>query len=89
MDRSKKSTTVVFRVVNGKAVCTPVRRGASDDTNSIILAGLNEGEQVVIGPFKDLEKMTHDELLQEDTGATPDSKKTEPESAQVKVQSGT
>ena len=89
VDRSKKSTTVVFRVVNGKAVCTPVRRGASDDTNSIILAGLNEGEQVVIGPFKALEKMKHDELLQEDTGATPDSKKTEPESAQVKVQSGT
>jgi HlyD family secretion protein len=63
VDRAKKTTTVAYRIVNGKAVCTPVRRGSSDDTHSIALAGLNEGDVVIVGPFKVLEKIKHDEAV--------------------------
>ena len=77
IDRSKKTTTVAYRVVNGKSVCTPVRRGASDDTHSITLDGLNEGDVVIIGPFKVLENIKHDEAVT-DEAAQPKEKPGEP-----------
>ena len=66
VDPAHKTTTVVFRIVNNKAVCTPVKRGPSDDTHSVVLAGLNEGDVAVVGPFKVLEKIKHDELLEDE-----------------------
>ena len=63
VDLAKKTTTVVYRMVNNKSVCTPVKRGSSDDTHSIVLAGLDAGESVVIGPYKALEALKHDERL--------------------------
>jgi HlyD family secretion protein len=74
IDFSKKTTSVVFRMVQDKAVCTPVKRGASDDTRSIILEGLHEGDRVVIGPFKALEKLKHDESLEDESLVKPDAK---------------
>jgi len=59
---------VVYRMIEGKAVCTPVRRGASDDTHSQILEGLKDGEVVVIGPFKALETLKHGDLIKVDDG---------------------
>lgn len=67
VDPAKKTTTVVYRVVNGKTVCTPVKRGPSDDTHSVVLGGLNAGDVVVVGPFKMLEKLKQDELVTDDT----------------------
>jgi HlyD family secretion protein len=78
VDRSKKTTTVLYRVVEGKAKCTPVKRGASDDTQSVVLAGLSEGEVVVIGPFKTLEKLKHDEAVI-DEATVPKDNKSKPE----------
>jgi hypothetical protein len=66
VDPARKTTTVVFRIVNNKSVCTPVKRGASDDTHSVVLAGLNEGDIAVVGPFKVLEKLKHDELVEDE-----------------------
>jgi HlyD family secretion protein len=57
-------------MVDGKAVCTPVKRGASDDTHSQILAGLNDGDVVVTGPFKVLEQIKHGDLLKIDDGSS-------------------
>jgi HlyD family secretion protein len=52
VDRTKAFARLVYRVVDGKTVATPVSVGSSDLTHSIILAGLSEGDDVVVGPFK-------------------------------------
>jgi len=63
VNRAKRTVSVVYRVIDDKAVCTPVKAGASDLTHSVVVAGLEEGEEVVVGPFKVLEKIKHDELV--------------------------
>jgi HlyD family secretion protein len=63
VNRAKRTVSVVYRVIDDKAVCTPVKTGASDLTHSVVKAGLEEGEDVVVGPFKVLEKIKHDELV--------------------------
>jgi HlyD family secretion protein len=75
VDRSKKSTTVLYRVVNNKTVCTAVKRGPSDDTHSVVLSGINEGDVVVVGPFKVLEKIKHDEAVQDEAVAAEAERK--------------
>lgn len=47
---------VVFVVKDNKAIARPVEKGISDDTHYAVLSGLDEGEQVVTGPFKTLSK---------------------------------
>ncbi len=87
IDRARRQCSVVFRMVDGKAMCTPVKRGASDDTHSQILAGLGEGDVVVVGPFKVLENIKHGDLLKEDDGKSETNGKTEDSKggAQVRV----
>jgi HlyD family secretion protein len=48
---------MVYRVIDGKAVATPVATGPSNLTNTIIVDGLKEGEVVVVGPYKSLERL--------------------------------
>ena len=52
-----KTLSVVYRVIDGKAVATPVTTGPSNLTNTIIVDGLKEGEIVVVGPYKSLERL--------------------------------
>ncbi len=47
---------VVFVVKENKAIARPIEKGISDDTHYAVLSGLDEGEQVVTGPFKTLSK---------------------------------
>ena len=68
IDRSRRTCTAVYRMVDGKAVLTPVRRGASDDTHSQILEGLKDGDVVVVGPYKVLESLKHGDLIKIDDG---------------------
>ena len=56
-------TTVVYRVIDGKAVCTPVKRGPSDLTHAVLLEGVEAGEQIIVGPYKVLESIKHDQLV--------------------------
>ncbi|MHC5113406.1 MAG: efflux RND transporter periplasmic adaptor subunit [Planctomycetota bacterium] len=63
IDQTKSKVNVVYRVVDGKAVCTPIKAGSSDLTHRVVLDGLEEGEQVVTGPFKVLESIAHDQAL--------------------------
>jgi HlyD family secretion protein len=72
VDRSKKTARVVYRVVDEKTVCTPVKAGESDLTHTIILEGLSEGDQVVAGPYKVLTTIGDDELVR-DLGAAGES----------------
>ena len=69
VDRRKRIINVVYRIIDGKAVCTPVERGPSDLTHSLLLKGVEAGEQVIVGPYKVLESIKHDQLvrLQDET----------------------
>ncbi|MFO0875190.1 MAG: efflux RND transporter periplasmic adaptor subunit [Phycisphaerales bacterium] len=63
VDSSRRVVPVVYRMIDGKAVCTPVRLGASDLTTTLIRDGLAAGDTVVIGPFKTLEKIKHNDPI--------------------------
>jgi HlyD family secretion protein len=69
VDSTKTTQTVVYRLINGKAVVTPVKVGASDVTRTMIKSGLNVGDQVVTGPFKVLETIADGQAMHAD-GAT-------------------
>jgi HlyD family secretion protein len=69
MDKSKTFATILFRYINGKAVITPVKIGPSNLTHTIIEAGVAKGEKVVVGPYKELEKLKHDQILKDEREA--------------------
>ena len=56
----------VFRAIDGKAVMTPVKIGRSDATHTIILSGVTEEDAVIVGPFKELEKLAHDQKIKDE-----------------------
>ncbi len=65
----KKLASVVFRVVDGKAVATVVGTGASNLTNTVIADGVKAGEMVVTGPYKALERLKDGEaVVKEESG---------------------
>ncbi len=69
VDKSKTFATVVFRYNDGKAVITPVKIGPSNLTHTVIEAGLEKGEKVVVGPYKELEKLGHDQVIKDEREA--------------------
>ncbi|MBN2272635.1 MAG: efflux RND transporter periplasmic adaptor subunit [Sedimentisphaerales bacterium] len=66
VDNNKTFVTVVYRFVDGKAVVTPVKMGKSDLMCTIIESGLKEGDKVIAGPYKVLEKLKHDQAVQDE-----------------------
>jgi HlyD family secretion protein len=66
VDAKKVMATVVYRVIDGKAVITPVSVGASDATDTIITAGLDESDRVIAGPYKVLESLKHEQKVQDE-----------------------
>lgn len=54
VDRAKKFARVVYTVEDGKAKAVPVAVGASDLTTTVVLAGLEVEERIVVGPAKAL-----------------------------------
>lgn len=69
-----RETETVFIVRNGKAVLTPVRTGKASDTDIEILAGIKPGDEVVVGPYRVLAKLTD--------GAAVRSRRTNPENSE-------
>jgi hypothetical protein len=65
----KTFARVVYRVVNGRTVVTPVAIGPSDLTHTVILGGLSENDQVVTGPYRELLTLTHDKAAAEEDSA--------------------
>ncbi|MBL9121444.1 MAG: efflux RND transporter periplasmic adaptor subunit [Phycisphaerae bacterium] len=63
VDRQRRTTSVVFRVVDGKATLTPVKTGASNLTSTLIVAGIQAGDEIITGPYKVLEKVKHAEAV--------------------------
>lgn len=65
IDESKTFASVVFRAVDGATVVTPVRTGPSDLTHTIIDGGLDDGERVVVGPYRVLVDVRHEQRVRE------------------------
>ena len=57
---SEELDEVVFKLQEGKAVKTIVKTGISDFERIEILSGLNEGDEVVSGPFLAVSKRLKD-----------------------------
>ncbi len=76
IDKAKTFATVVYRYIDGKAVVTPVKIGKSDLTHTVIEAGVTEEDKVIVGPYKVLEHITHDQKVQ-DEREVKTSKKTD------------
>jgi len=73
VEKEKTFTPVVYRVVDGKTVVTPVKIGPSNLTHTIIAAGLSEDDKVVVGPYKVLDGLQHDQAVKDEAA----EKKTE------------
>jgi hypothetical protein len=69
----------VYRLIDGKAVATPVTVGPSDDADTIITSGLKPGDAVIIGPYKVLESLQHGQAVKnESTPAATTQPTTQP-----------
>jgi HlyD family secretion protein len=77
LDKGKKFATVVYRFIDGKAVATPVKAGQSDLTHTIVSAGLKEGDKVVVGPYKILDNLKHDQKLKDEREVEKEKAKSE------------
>jgi HlyD family secretion protein len=73
LDKAKTYATVVYRIIDGKAVATPVKTGPSDMTDTIIVAGIGPEDRIVVGPYKVLANLKHDQAIKEE--GQPDAKK--------------
>jgi len=70
IDMAKSIAVVVFRKVDGKAIVTPVKIGASDLSHTIILAGLNVDDEIITGPYKILDTLQNNQAVQEEKPTT-------------------
>ena len=66
LDMNKTHATVVYRYCDGKAVVTPVKIGPSDLTHTIITSGVTQTDKIVVGPYKVLDGLKHDQPLQDE-----------------------
>ncbi len=87
LDKEKKFASVVFRYIDGKAVVTPVKIGQGDLTHTIILSGLKEGDKVVIGPYKILDSLKHDQKLRDEREVEAEKKAKEKKGKEKKDKS--
>ncbi len=60
VQENKTFTPVVFALVDGEAVIRPVEIGFSDLTKTSIIAGISEGEEIIVGPWSQLQKLEHE-----------------------------
>lgn len=69
VDTGKTFATVVYRYVDGKAVVTPVKIGQSDLTHIVIKSGVTEEDKIIVGPYKVLESIKHNQIIQDERKA--------------------
>ena len=83
VDTRKTFATVVYRIIKGKAVVTPVKVGASDPTHTVIKSGLDESDKVIVGSYKVLEKLKHHQKVEDEKkGEAPTRPATKPADTQ-------
>lgn len=66
IDPNKVDVTVVFRHTKDKTEIVPVKIGPGDTTHIIIEQGLKSGDRIVIGPYKVLDTLKHDQSVQDE-----------------------
>jgi len=89
VDTKKTISSVVYRYIkddkNGfKAVVTPVKIGPSDATHTIIKSGLTKDDQVVVGPYKVLEGLKHEQKIKDEKEVEKEKKEKEKKKAKLK-----
>jgi len=67
VDTLRKKAIVVFRMVDGKAVVTPIKTGASNLADTMVIEGLSPGDIVVTGPYRVLERLKQGDAIREET----------------------
>ncbi len=67
VDKVKALTTVVYRIIDGKAIVTPVKVGPSDVSHTLIESGLKANDRIITGPYKILESLAHEQAVREET----------------------
>jgi len=77
VDKNKTFVRVVYVLRDGKAMETPIKIGPSDLTATAVLAGLDPGAEVIVGPWKTLQeldnkKAVHKRKPKQDDGAVND-----------------
>ncbi len=76
VDAEKTIAAVVFKHdAQGQAVAVPVKIGASDATHTVIEAGLGEGDTIIVGPYKGLEGLQHDQKVVDESQVTEDQRR--------------
>jgi HlyD family secretion protein len=65
-ERKKAFASVVYVYRDGKAVATPVKIGASNTTQTVIKSGITAEDRIVVGPYKELEKLRHEQRIQDE-----------------------
>ena len=83
VDKEKTFTPVVYRYIDGKAVVTPVKIGPSNLTNTIIKSGITEEDKIVVGPYKVLEGIKHDQKIKDEREVEAEKKKKEKDGAEA------
>ncbi len=64
-DKKPEMIEVVFCVEDNKAVSKPVKLGISDDTHYMVISGVEEGDEVITGPFRVLSRtLKNDDLIE-------------------------
>ncbi|MDX2118445.1 MAG: efflux RND transporter periplasmic adaptor subunit [Planctomycetota bacterium] len=66
IDPGKKFARVIFAMKDGKAEALPVGIGPSDLTHTVIFKGLEPGTKIVVGPFKTLLALKHDQRISDE-----------------------
>jgi HlyD family secretion protein len=85
VDLNKNDAMVVYRVVDGKTVVTPVTIGPGDMTHIIIKSGLKEDDTIIVGPFKILEGLKHDQKVRDEREVEKEKKEKEKKQQKAKT----
>jgi HlyD family secretion protein len=70
VQKDKTFTAVVYRYIDGKAIVTPVEIGAGNLTETIIRSGLSEQDRVIVGPYRILDRLAHNQPVRDEAETT-------------------
>ena len=77
VDPNKSDAMVVYRCIDDKSTVTPVTIGPSDMTHIIIESGLSEDDTIIVGPYKILEGLKHDQNVKDERQVEAEKKEKE------------
>ncbi len=72
IDPDKTYAALVFVEQDGKAMMRPVRVGPSDLTHTVIEEGLEPGERVIVGPYRELPNLSNEQRVKDMDATEPE-----------------